>query len=826
VVGTAVVITNMEKGLPFLRTMPNPSLLTPQQLYHACDPAQFTFQSTAELEDLGEMIGQMRAMDAVRFGAGIQHGGYNIFVLGPSGIGKRSMVLQFLEKRAKEAHGPADWCYLNNFSQPHKPQALKLPPGRGAELRKQMEQLVDYLRTAIPALFESDEYRVKAEAIQEEFNKQQEQLFKELGDEAEKQQIVLLRTPSGFAFAPTRNQEVLPPDEFAKLPEEEKTRIAGAIDELQERLQKILGHIPQWLKERSERLKQLNRETTQATVTHAMNEVRTRFADLPEVQKYFDTVQHDMVERADDFRKQEESTNISGMTFVSRETFHRYRVNVLVTNGDHSGAPIVSEDNPTYSNLLGRVEHIAQLGALVTDFTLIKPGALHRANGGYLLLDVRKVLMQPFAWDGLKRSLHSREIRIESLGQMYSLVSTVSLEPEPIPLDAKIVLFGDRLTYYLLQEYDPDFGELFKVAADFEERIERNAESQLLYARLIATLVRKASLLPFGREAVARVIEHSARLVDDSQRLSTHMRSVADLLQEADYWARESGQSAVSSNNVQQAIDAQIRRQDRVKDQLQEAILRGTLMIDTAGAVAGQINALSVIGLGGFAFAQPTRVTATTRLGDGEMINIEREVKLSGAIHSKGVLILSSFLAARYARNQPLALSASLVFEQSYGMIDGDSASLAELCVLLSELAGVPIRQSLAVTGSVNQLGQVQAIGAVNEKVEGFFDICAARGLTGEQGVLIPATNVEHLMLRHDVVAAARAGKFHVHAVAHVDEALGLLTGIPAGGAGADGRYPEGSVNQRVAARLAELAALRKKLGGKAAAKAADKKAG
>lgn len=801
---------NKEKVPPLLRTMTKPSLLTPEQLYHACDPAQFAFQTTAELEDLSEMIGQTRAMDAVRFGAGIRHGGYNIFVLGPAGMGKRSMVLQFLDRRAREAAGPADWCYLNNFTQPHKPQALKLPSGRGAQLRKEMEQLVDYLRTAIPALFESDEYRVKAEAIQEEFNKQQEQLFKELGDEAEKQQIVLLRTPSGFAFAPTRNEEVLPPEEYAKLPDEEKQRIADAIHELQERLEKILGHVPQWMKERSERFKQLNRETTLATVEHMMNEVRTRFADLPEVQRYFDVVQQDMVENADDFRKQEESTNVSGMTFVSRETFHRYRVNVLVTNGDHSGAPIVSEDNPTYSNLLGRVEHIAQLGALVTDFTLIKPGALHQANGGYLLLDVRKVLLQPFAWDGLKRALHSREIRIESLGQMYSLVSTVSLEPAPIPLDVKIVLFGDRLTYYLLQEYDPEFGELFKVAADFEERIERNADTHLLYARLISTLARKEALLPFGREAVARVIEHGARLVGDAQRLTTHMRSVADVLQEADYWARESGHAVVAASDVQQAIDAQIGRQDRVRDQLQEAILRGILMIDTQGLVTGQINALSVIELGDFAFAQPTRVTATSRLGEGDMVNIEREVKLSGAIHSKGVLILSSFLAARYAKNQPLAFSASLVFEQSYGMIEGDSASLAELCALLSNLADVPIRQSLAMTGSVNQLGQVQAIGAVNEKIEGFFDICAARGLNGEQGVLIPSANIDHLMLRHDVVAAAGAGKFHIHAVDHVDQAMELLTGLPAGQLQAGGDYPAGSVNQKVAARLAELTRLRK----------------
>ncbi|MDE2311339.1 MAG: AAA family ATPase [Betaproteobacteria bacterium] len=784
--------------------------LEPQQLYHTCDTEQFGFQTTADLDDLTEIIGQMRAMDALHFGAGIRHEGYNLFVLGPSGIGKHSMVRQFLEKKAKGEHERADWCYLNNFAQPHKPIALKLPSGRGAELRQRMQQLVDYLRTAIPALFESEEYRAKAGAIQEEFSKRQEQAFKELGEDAVKQEIVLLRTPDGFAFAPTRNHEVMPPGEYEKLPDEERKRVEAAIAGLQERLEKILRQVPQWRKERHERIKQLDRETTLSTVGHLMSELKEAYAELPEVLKYLDLVQQDMVDNVDDFRKQEESETIGGMTIVTRQSFHRYQVNVLVSNGKEAGAPIISEDNPTYSNLVGRVEHIAQLGALVTDFTLIKPGALHRANGGYLLLDVRKVLVQPFAWEALKRALQSREIRIESLGQMYSLISTVSLEPEPIPLDTKIVLFGDRLLYYLLQEYDPEFEELFKVAADFEERIERNADTHLLYARLISTLTRKEALLPFDRSAVARVIEHSARLAGDAERLSTHMRGVADLLREADYWAREASRTVVQAADVQRSIDTQIRRQDRLRDRLYEAILRDTLMIATQGAVTGQINGLSVIELGNFAFAQPTRITATTRLGDGELVNIEREVKLSGAIHSKGVLILSSFLAARYARNQPLALSASLVFEQSYGLVEGDSASLAELCALLSNLANAPIKQSLAITGSVNQFGQAQAIGAVNEKIEGFFDICAARGLTGEQGVLIPAANVKHLMLRRDVVAAAEAGQFRIYAVENVDQAIAILTGLPSGEAGAGGEYPEGSVSRRVAARLAELSEISK----------------
>ncbi len=801
-----------------------PFLLQPQQLYRSCDHSQFAFQTTADLDDLTEIIGQMRAMDAIRFGTGIRHDGYNLFVLGPSGIGKSSMVRQFLEQRAGKERKPDDWCYINNFAQRHQPLMLRLPSGRGEELRSRMEQLVEYLRSAIPALFEGDEYRSKVGAIQEEFSKRQEQAFSELGEAAEQQQIALMRTPEGFAFAPMRDHEVIPREEYEKLPEEERARMEEAIVELQTRLEKIMRQMPQWRKERHERVKQLDRETTLSAVDHLVNEIKESYAELPEVLNYLDQVRQVMVDNADDFRKQEESATIGGMTMVSHQNFHQYKVNVLVDSGKQPGAPIVSEDNPTYSNLVGRVEHISQFGALVTDFTLIKPGALHRANGGYLLLDIRKVLSQPFAWEGLKRALQTREIRIESLGQMYSLVSTVSLEPQPIPLDTKVILFGDRLFYYLLQEYDAEFGELFKVAADFEERIERDADTHQLYARLIATLARKEDLLPFDRSAVARVIEHSARLVGDAERLSTHMRSIADLLRESDYCSREAGSKVVEAANVQSAIDAQIRRQDRLRDRLYEAILRDTLVIDTRGAVTGQINALSVISLGNFSFAQPTRITATTRLGDGEMINIEREVKLSGAIHSKGVLILSSFLASRYAKNRPMVFSASLVFEQSYGMIDGDSASLAELCVLLSNLADVPIRQSLAITGSVNQLGHAQAIGAVNEKIEGFFDICKARGLSGEQGVLIPAANIKHLMLRHDVVAAAAAGKFHIYAVENVDQAISLLTGLPAGEADAKGAYPEGSVNRKVAMRLDELTRIRKSFARPPAARSGTKK--
>ncbi|MBK7491606.1 MAG: AAA family ATPase [Nitrosomonas sp.] len=764
--------------------------LQPQRLRHACDPGQFTFQTTADVPDLTEIIGQARAMDAVRFGSDIRREGYNLFILGSPGMGRHTLVQQFLESKASEEAEPPDWCYLNNFTQPHKPKALKLPPGKGEALRAHMAQLVDYLRSAIPVQFESEEYRSRISAIQQEYNERQERDIAELEAEAEKKEIILLRTPEGFALAPSRNREAIPPDEYDKLPQERKDQIETDVAELQAHLEKILARLPQRRRERSERIKQLNHDIMLSSIAHMLNELREIYAGLPAVLDFFDAVQQDMLLHVDDFRKPDESVNISGMTVVTHQTFNNYQVNVLSSNHQKPGAPIVYEDNPTYSNLIGRVEHIAQFGALVTHFTLIKPGALHQANGGYLLLDIRKVLMQPFAWEGLKRALQARKVDIESLGQIYSLVSTVSLEPEPVPLDVKVVLFGDRLFYYLLQQYDPEFSELFKVAADFEETIGRTAESHFLYAQLIATVAHKEGLLPYDRFAVAQVIEYSARQAGDAEKLSMHMRSIADLLRESDYWARAANHDSVLASDVQQAIDAQIRRQDRIRDRLYEAIQRDILMIDTQGAVTGQVNGLAVIGLGGFAFAQPTRITATSRLGKGDLINIEREVKLSGATHSKGVFILSSFLAARYAKNQPLALSASLAFEQSYGMIDGDSASLAELCALLSNLADAPINQSLAVTGSINQLGQVQTIGAVNEKIEGFFDICNVRGLTGTQGVLIPAANVQHLMLRQNVVDAATAGQFYVYAVENIDQAITLLTGLPAGEADANGGYP------------------------------------
>jgi len=759
--------------------------LPAQQLRQRCDPAQFDFETTAELKDLNDVLGQERAVEAIRFGIGIQREGYNLFALGPSGTGKRTTIRQFLDQRAATEQTPPDLCYVNNFEQPHKPHLLQLPPGMGSVLRKDMEQLIEELRTSIPAAFESEEYRTRKQEVEEEFKERQEQAFGEVQKQAQERNIALIRTPVGLAFAPLKEGQVVSPDEFQKLPEEERKRVETDIEQLQGQLQDAIAQVRQWEREAREKVKELDREITMFAVGHLIDELRNKYAELPDVVTYLDAMQKDVIENVDEFRQTEEAPQFMGIplprSFIGPPQFRRYQVNVLVDHSESQGAPVVYEDHPTYNNLIGYIEHIAQMGALVTDFNLIKPGALHRANGGYLILDARELLLQPYAWDALKRALRAREIRIESLAQALSLISTVSLEPEPVPLDVKVVLVGERLLYYLLYQYDPDFGELFKVEADFNEEMARTPENNLLYARLIATIARKEGLRPFDRAAVAQVIEHSARIAGDAEKLSVHLLGITDLLREADYYADTNGNGVVTAADVQRAIAAQIRRADRLRERVQEGIQRGTILIDTSGERVGQVNGLSVVALGNYAFGYPSRITARVRMGKGEVVDIEREVALGGPIHSKGVLILSSFLGARYAAERPLSLSASLVFEQSYSSVEGDSASLAELCALLSALADVPIKQSLAVTGSVDQYGRVQPIGGVNEKIEGFFDICKARGLTGEQGVIIPATNVQHLMLKQEVIEAVEAGQFHIYPVKTVDEGLELLTGIPAG---------------------------------------------
>ncbi|BAU48417.1 ATP-dependent protease [Sulfurifustis variabilis] len=782
--------------------------LEAEKLYTRCDPAQLDFETTAGLKPLDTILGQPRALEALRFGIGIRRPGYHLYALGPPGAGKRTLVRLILDERAAREPASLDLCYVNNFDAPHRPRLLRLPTGVGERLRRDVDRLLEDVRGAIPAVFETDEYRARRREIEESLKEQQQRAFEELGREADSHGIALIRTPAGMAFAPMRKGEVVGAEEFQALPGEEQERLQAVIASLEERLERLMQQIHQWRREGQQRIRQLDREVATSAVRHAIDELRKGYASLAQVLEHLDRLEQAMVENFEDFRRGEEGPETpSGLPMTGGGApLRRYRVNVLVDRSGVAGAPVVHEDHPTYHNLLGRIEHVAQMGALVTDFALIKAGALHRADGGYLLLDARKLLMQPFAWEGLKRALDTREIRIESLGQVLSLISTVSLEPEPAPLDVKVVLLGDRLLYYLLYQYDPDFAELFKVAADFEDDMARDDQAQLGYARLIAGLVLKEKLLPFDRGAVARTVEHAARLADDASKLSLRVRELADLLREADYWAREAGRGTVTVEDIARAIDAKVYRLDRVRSLVQEQIERRLLLIETRGSRVGQVNGLSLARLGDFAFGHPVRISARVRLGKGDVLDIQREVELGGPIHSKGVLILSGLLGGRYVLDRPLSMSASLVFEQTYGEVEGDSASCAELYALLSALADVPLRQSLAVTGSIDQHGEVQAIGGVNEKIEGFFDACRRRGLTGEQGVLIPAANVQHLMLRADVVEAAAQGRFHVYAVNHVDEGLALLTGRPAGERGPDGRFPDGSVNFLVEAKLRAMA--------------------
>lgn len=786
--------------------------LAPEALFRRCDLEEFSFRTTAELEDLTEFVGQDRALEAVQFGVGIRREGFNLFLLGPAGTGKYASVRAFLEKRAAGEPTPDDWCYINNFDRGEAPRALKLPPGRGTLVRDDVHQLVENLRSAIPSAFETETYRARKQVVEQEIKDREEKAFEEIQQEANQKNVALLRTPTGLILAPTHNGDVLSPETFEKLPEAEHKQIDATIAELQKKLQAVLQQVPRWQQEARDQIRALNDEVAAFAVGHQIEDLRKKYLDLPEVVEFLNRIQKDIIENVDEFLTPAEHP-LAGVlgTFLPRSPkgptfFRRYQVNVLVDHSSNHGAPVVYEDHPTYQNLVGDIEYIAQMGALSTDFNLIRAGALHQANGGYLILDAYKLLLQPYAWEGLKRVLRSSQIRIESLGQMLSLVSTVTLEPQPIPLNVKVVLVGERVLYYLLSALDSEFRELFKVAADFEERMERNAETDLLYARLVGTIARQESLLPFDRGAVGRVIEQSSRLAGDAEKVLAHRRTLADLLGEADYWARQASRAAVTAEDVQRAIDAQIHRADRVRERLLEEVLKGTILLDTEGEAVGQVNGLSVIEMAGFAFGHPSRITARIRLGKGEVVDIEREVELSGPIHSKGVLILSGFLGARYAPDHPLSLSASLVFEQSYGMVEGDSASSAELYALLSALSGIPIRQSMAVTGSVNQQGQIQAIGGVNEKIEGFFDLCKRRGRLDGQGVLIPASNVRHLMLRHDVVEAVQAGKFQIYAVETIDQGIELLTGVPAGERNAAAKFPEGSVNERVESRLVALA--------------------
>jgi predicted ATP-dependent protease len=781
-------------------------LLDPAELITRCDAAALEGLGV-DAPSSGPVVGQSRAAAAIEFGVAMAQPGHHLFVMGPPGSGRRALVRHVIGAHvSSDGLQRSDWVYVNNFAQPHKPLALQLPAGRGAALRDDMQALVRDLRTMIRTMFESEEYATELERIEQDTKERAEQAFVEVSREAQRRGLAMVRTPMGFTVTPQKDGEVMPPQVFESLPEAERAELQKAMSEVQEQLVRALRASMRLRKDHADRVRELNRSMTRMATDHAVEEIRAGYADLPRVTGYLDAVCADVVEHADDFRAGDDD---GGQTTEPHADLARYEVNLLLDAAASDGAPIVEADLPSYQNLVGRVDHFARFGMLVTDFRLVKGGLLHRANGGYLLIDAVKLLIQPFAWPTIKRALLRGEIRIESMAELVGVISTVQLEPEPIPLDVKVVLVGSREICSLLQAYDEEFDQLFRVVADLDDDMPRAQATVLELAQALAAQSRERRLLAPTTQALARVIDHGARLAEDSRRITAEVRRLLDVLHEADHLARASKHGRIEADDVGAALAARRARAARASERLQDAMQRDILMIATTGERVGQVNALSVYEAAGERFGAVVRITATTRLGQGEVIDVQRETRLGGPLHAKGVMILASFLASRYSRQHPHSLLGCLVFEQTYGLVEGDSASLAELVALLSSIADLPLRQGWAMTGSVNQFGDVQAIGGVNEKVEGFFELCAARGLDGTQGVIVPQANVTHLMLRDDVVAAVAAGRFALRAVTTVDDALELLTGLPAGD---PARPREDTVNGRIARRLRAYAMTRQGL--------------
>jgi lon-related putative ATP-dependent protease len=784
------------------------------QLFHKCDLSLFDCQSTAELCTSKTIIGQDRAIKALQFGLGIKKKGFNIFVAGIPGTGKTTAVRRFLEDAAKGEETPPDWCYVNNFRDAYQPNVIRLPAGQANQFKADMENLLKSVVREIRNTFESDEYSSHREKKINAYQLQKQEILGKLNEQAIREGFVLQATPVGIAIIPLANGKPLSEEEFMALSLSEREQINEKRTGLSSALENTLRQIRYLDKEAQETLINLDREAAQYATNPVFQEIREKYVDLKDELIYLDQVQADILDNLSFFKpdKDEEANSLasSGVSpsRISPEAFmRRFQVNVFVDNSKMNGAPVIVESNPTYANLFGRIEQEAHFGTLVTDFTLIRKGALHQANGGYLVLPIEDVLRNPFAWESLKRALTLQVIAIDDVTEKMSLgLMTKSLRPEPIPLHAKVILIGRSETYQLLMAYDGNFNELFKVKAVFDTDMTRTPAHVNEYAAFVGNLCEDDELKHLDMPALGRIIEHSSRLAGDQTKLSTRFGDIADVIREANYYAELEKSSIITVNHILKSIEERYYRSSLIQEKIRDYISRGTIKIDLDGEVVGQVNGLSVVGLGDFAFGQPNRITVSIGLGREGIIDIEREANMGGPIHTKGVLILSGYLAEHYSSDKPLSLNARIVFEQNYAGVEGDSASSTELYAILSALSELPIRQGIAVTGSVNQKGEVQAIGGVNEKIEGFFDICRVKGLTGQQGVMIPQSNVTNLMLKEDVLAAIQEEKFHVWAVNTIDEGIELLTGVEAGEKKKDGSYEEGTVHNLVDRRLQQLA--------------------
>lgn len=775
------------------------------QLYKASKASDFPFRTTRDCAPFNDFLGQERAREAIGMAVALPHDGYNIFAVGPSGLGKRTMIKRFLAEKAKKCPAPSDWCYVNNFAESRSPIALEFPAGKGKSLKQDMTRLWRDISHSVINSFDSEQYFERMESLKGELSRTQQNALSGLAADGEKKGVKLvLRTPGGYGFSPMNEQgEVMSVEAFGALPKKEQDRLKKAMADMETKLRKVARGLNQAEEQNRDKVRQFNDEVTSRAITPHFQKLRQTYARHNEFLTYLEAFEKDIIENVDVILNARE-TQPDAVATVSAEGGipSRYQVNLIVSNDPQKGAPVVFEDLPTHYNLMGHVEQVTYMGTVATDFTLIRAGALHRANGGYLLLEAEQVLEQPYAWQGLKRALRSKKLRLSSLEQMLTLTGTVSLEPDGIPFNLKVVLLGDRETFYLLQQFDPELGEFFKIRADFESVMPRTLENEIRYANLLADFVEKEALRPLERGAVMRMIEEAARSSEDQEKLSLHAASVGDLLREANYWAGEDSARTIRQAHIQQALEGQERRHERLRKLYMEEIAKGTQLFTAEGEVIGQVNGLTVVQYADAEFGMPSRISVTAHFGQGDITDIERDVELGGAIHSKGVMILSSYLKSIFGAEHGLRFAANIAFEQSYGGVDGDSASLGELCGLLSAIARLPVRQNVAITGSMNQFGEVQPIGGVNEKIEGFYAACQLKNLPGPQTVIIPVQNVRHLMLREEVLKAVKEKRFFIYAVSRVEEAIELLLGLPAGRINGDGEFQENTVFRKVADRL------------------------
>ena len=785
--------------------------LSPEKLRLECPPDQVGCETSAELGPVDGIIGQDRALKALKFGVEMKGKGFNVYVAGPPITGKRPAARSFLENIAKTRPVPPDWVYVNNFQNPYEPKTLRLPPGRAKVFQKDMKNLVDQAKRAVPAALQNEEFVSRGNTITKKAVAERNKILSDLNKQAEVHGYTVRMTQLGITIIPVVDGKTVSQEEFDSLPARVKKKYDQSRDTVRAALDKAGKEVNDLDTRTLEELKKLRDDSVRYAIGGLMTNLVSRYEGLPAVVQHLNELRDDIMENTELFTPggTEEKPDAEQQSPMEKGLpdflFRRYDVNVIVDNSELKGAPVISEDNPTVTNLLGKFENESRFGALTTDFTLIKGGSLHRANGGYLILGAIELLKNQFSYDGLKRVLQSGSILIEETGQRLGVASTKTLVPQPIPLNVKVILVGDHEIYQALYTQDPDFGILFKVKAHFDDSIERNDQNQKTYGSFVHSLCEREGLNHLEAPALAKVVEYGSRLAEDQTKLSTKFPEIADLVREANFYATQDGAKIVKDVHIKKALDEKVYRSNLLDEKIKEMIERGIILIDTSGTQVGQVNGLSVISLGDFDFGQPSRITASLGLGRRGIIDIERESRMGGQTHTKGVMIISGYLENKYAHDKPLSLSCRLVFEQSYGGVDGDSASSTELYAILSALSELPIKQNLAITGSVNQKGEVQAIGGVNEKIEGFYKTCKVKGLKGDEGVMIPRSNVQHLMLNEEVVEAVRRGRFHIYPVGTIDEGIEILTGVNAGQLKTDGTYDPGTVNYKVNKRLAEM---------------------